>query len=219
MSAGSVTVWWLSCMAALQRVQSKRCVREARCGRREAPVEEGEHQEDDPHQPQQEPDGGMSHHRGAAGVRQQLVRPSPAAAAAADGGAQDQEERATQRHVRCGVGAEAPCTCDVVATTTPVVVIIGNALAATRCRWRSVAVVLAATCEPVEDSSGGRHDSRLLPWYLKCCAGARRGRSTGAGPAYMGLEDRVVSRGAPLQGEAVQIPFCRDILISVYGVV
>ena len=53
---------FLSCMAALQRVQSKRCVREARCGRREAPVEEGEHQEDDPHQPQQEPDGGMGHH-------------------------------------------------------------------------------------------------------------------------------------------------------------
>ena len=44
---------------------------------------------------------------------------------------------------------------------------------------------------------------------------ARRGRSTGAGPAYMGLEDRVVSRGAPLQGEAVHIPFCLHILISV----
>jgi len=56
-------------MAALQRVQSKRCVREARCGRREAPVEEGEHQEDDPHQPQQEPDGGMGHHGDAAEPR------------------------------------------------------------------------------------------------------------------------------------------------------
>jgi hypothetical protein len=48
---------------------------------------------------------------------------------------------------------------------------------------------------------------------------ARRGRSTGAGPAYMGLHEvGVVSRGAPLQGEAVHIPFCLDILISVWSI-